>query len=112
MSDSLQPRDPEATMGWVMGTSLFFLIWWTVLFAVLPIGTRPVEGADPEAGGWRGAPVRPLMGRKIIGTTVLTVLVWIGIYAVVESGWVDFREGWWAYQGPGISGPMPGRAQN
>ncbi len=29
----------------------YVLIWWTVLFAVLPIGTRPVEEADEQAAG-------------------------------------------------------------
>ncbi|MGG5808373.1 DUF1467 family protein [Falsiroseomonas sp. CW058] len=94
------------------GIVVYLLIWWTALFCVLPIGTRPVEEADPEAGGWRGAPTRPLLGRKVIGTTLLAGVLWLGVYAVVESGWVSFRDGWWAYQGPGISSPLPGRAQN
>jgi predicted secreted protein len=99
-------------MDWFTGTVVFILIWWTALFCVLPIGTRPVEDPDPEAGGWRGAPAKPLLGRKLIGTTVLAGVLWLGVYAVVASGWVSFRDGWWAYQGPGVSSPLPGRAQN
>lgn len=99
-------------MDWFTGVVVYLLIWWTALFCVLPIGTKPVEEADPEAGGWRGAPTRPLLGRKVIGTTLLSAVLWFGVYAVIQSGWVSFREGWWAYEGPGISSPMPGRAQN
>jgi predicted secreted protein len=93
------------------GFLVYVMVWWTALFCVLPIGTRPVEDPDPEAGGWRGAPRRPLLIRKLIGTTVLATVVWLVIHAVMLTGWVDFREGWWAYQGPGISSPMPGGAQ-
>ena len=43
-------------MNWFTGLVVYVLIWWTVLFAVLPISTRPVDDAD-ERSGWRGAPV-------------------------------------------------------
>jgi predicted secreted protein len=92
-------------MNWFTGIVVYLLIWWTVLFAVLPIGTRPIEEADPEAGGWRGAPQRPLLGRKVIGTTVLATVLWLGVFALVESDWLSFREGWLAYQGPGVGSP-------
>ena len=98
-------------MDWFTGIVVYLLIWWTALFCVLPIGTRPVD-ADAEDGGWRGTPARPLLLRKVIGTTALSAVLWLGVYGVVESGWVSFRDGWWAYQGPGLSSPMPGRAQN
>jgi predicted secreted protein len=99
-------------MDWFTGVIVYLLIWWTALFCVLPIGTRPVEDADPEAGGWRGAPMRPLLLKKVIGTTVLAAILWVGAYALITSEWISFRDGWWAYQGPGVSSPMPGRAQN
>jgi predicted secreted protein len=87
-------------MDWFTGIVVYLLIWWTALFAVLPIGTRPVEEPDPEAGGWRGAPTRPHLLRKIIGTTVLSAVLWLGAYALIESDLVSFRDGWLAYQGP------------
>jgi predicted secreted protein len=98
-------------MDWFTGIVVYLLIWWTALFCVLPIGTRPSAEPEPEAGGWRGAPARPLLGRKVIGTTVLAAVLWLVVYVVAESGAVSFRDGWWAYQGPGVSGPLPGRAQ-
>ena len=91
-------------MDWFTGIVVYLLIWWTALFVVLPIGTKPVEDADPEAGGWRGTPARPLLGRKIIGTTVLAMILWLGAYALISSDLVSFRDGWFAYQGPASAG--------
>ena len=45
-------------MNWFTGVVLYVLIWWTVLFAVLPIGTRPSSEADQQRG-WRGTPEQP-----------------------------------------------------
>ena len=82
-------------MDWFTGTIVYVLIWWTVLFAVLPFGTRPMSDADPETG-WRGVPERPLMLRKIVATTVVAVVVWIGAYALIRSDWISFRHGFFA----------------
>ena len=82
-------------MDWVTGGVLYLLIWWVVIFAVLPVGTKPQ--ADPDTvSGWRGAPVRPRLGRKLLATTVIAALVWGGCVAVIESDWLSFRHGWLA----------------
>ena len=82
-------------MNWVTAVVLYVLIWWTVLFAVLPFGTRPVAEADP-ATGWRGAPEQPRMLRKLVATTVVASAIWAGCYALIVSDWVSFRTGWLA----------------
>ncbi|WP_137178629.1 DUF1467 family protein [Roseomonas sp. AR75] len=87
-------------MDWFTGIIVYLLIWWLTLFAVLPVGTRPVEEADPEAGGWRGAPTRPQLLRKAIATTLIAGVLWLGAYALIASDLVSFREGWLAYEGP------------
>lgn len=69
---------------------LFALIWWTVLFAVLPFGTKPVADADVVTG-WRGAPERPLMGRKLLATTVISAVVWGIAMLIIRSDWWSFR---------------------
>jgi predicted secreted protein len=79
----------------VTAIALYVVIWWTALFAVLPIGTRPVAEPD-EVTGWRGVPARPRMGRKLLITTVVAAVIWAGIVLVITSGWVSFRSGWLA----------------
>ncbi|MBP0493143.1 DUF1467 family protein [Pararoseomonas indoligenes] len=82
-------------MGWVTGIVVFFLVWWTVLFAVLPLGVSP----DPEgagAGGWRGAPRQVRVLRVVVLTTLLAILVWFVIEWLVRADWLSFREGWLA----------------
>lgn len=74
---------------------LYFLIWWTVLFAVLPFGTRPVAEADALTG-WRGAPAQPRILRKAIITTLVASILWGLAYWLITSGWISFRTGWLA----------------
>jgi predicted secreted protein len=83
-------------MSWFTGVVVYFLIWWTALFCVLPIGVRPQTEARTEEGGWRGAPVKHHLGLKVLGTTALSAVLWLGVYGLVESGWISFREGWFA----------------
>jgi predicted secreted protein len=82
-------------MGWASGLVVFFLIWWLTLFAVLPIGTRPNPEGD-SATGWRGVPEQPQLLRKVGITTLVTVVLWLGVYLLVESEWLSFRSGWLA----------------
>ena len=55
-----------------IGTSIaiYFIIWWLVLFAVLPFGVRSQQEAGSVAPGTEpGAPARPLLWRKLLATT-------------------------------------------
>jgi predicted secreted protein len=85
-------------MGWFNGCVLYALIWWTVLFAVLPFGTHPVSEAD-EHTGWRGAPSQPRILRKAIATTLISGVIWLACYALISSEWLSFRRGWLALPG-------------
>jgi predicted secreted protein len=78
-------------MGWFTALVVYVLVWWTVLFAVLPFGARPVEAED-AAGGWRGAPAKPMLWRKVIATTLISVVIWAGCVALIRSPYVSFRE--------------------
>jgi len=80
-------------MNWFTAVVLYVLIWWTVLFAVLPIGTRAVAEADPETG-WRGTPASARMGRKFLWTTIVATVLWLICCAVITSDWISFRKGW------------------
>jgi len=74
------------------GLAVYFVLWWLVLFAVLPWGTRPVAEPDSQTG-WRGAPERPQLGRKVLATTLVSAVVWGLIYLAVTSDVLGFRDG-------------------
>jgi len=82
-------------MNWFTGVVLYVLIWWVVLFAVPPLGTRPVEDPD-TATGWRGAPEHPHLRRKVVITTLVAAVVWFCAWLVIISPYVSFRHGWFA----------------
>lgn len=56
---------------------IYLIIWWTVLFAVLPLGTKTYAEAGIEVtdGGDPGAPVDPKLGRKAFTTTWVSLIV-------------------------------------
>jgi predicted secreted protein len=65
------------------GVAIFFLIWWVVLFAVLPFGIRSQhEDGEMAAGTDPGAPVIPRLGRKLLLTTVVSALIFAACYVV------------------------------
>lgn len=79
-------------MHWFTAFVVYVLVWWTVLFAVLPFGTQPQAEPD-RATGWRGAPVRPLMGRKLLATTAIAAVIWGAIMLIIMSPFLSFRSG-------------------
>lgn len=68
-------------ISFLTGFAVFFIIWWLVLFTVLPWGMRSAyeEGAEVEKGHERAAPVRVNMWRKFVLTTIVALIVY-GFY--------------------------------
>jgi predicted secreted protein len=61
--------------------AIFFLIWWVVLFAVLPWGIRSQhEGGEIAPGTDPGAPAIPNLRGKLIWTTLVSALIFAGCY--------------------------------
>lgn len=77
-------------MHWFSGVTMFVIIWWTVIFAVLPFGVRVPE--RPEPGHATSAPIAPMLRRKLIVTTLIATVIWLACYAVIASDLVSFRE--------------------
>jgi predicted secreted protein len=78
-------------MGWVTGIVVYVLIWWVVLFAVLPLWVTP--RAPDEPGYGTGAPHQPYMWRKVALTSAVAAIVWVGVYILVKEPWISFRGG-------------------
>ncbi len=73
---------------------VYVIIWWVVFFSVLPIGikhnSKPfennLEGIDP------GAPKNPNIFKKFLYTTLITTVIFVGIYYIVYSEHFNLRE--------------------
>ena len=67
------------------GIAIYFTIWWTVLFSVLPIGvtSHAEAGIDKGDGGDPGAPVDPKLKKKFITTTIVTTILWAILFLAV-----------------------------
>lgn len=64
-------------MSWPLGTALYFIIWWTLLFTILPFGIQSQhEAKDIVPGSDPGAPVLPKLGRKLLINTVVAAILW------------------------------------
>ena len=56
--------------------AIYFIIWWVVLFVVLPWGVRSQEeGGDVVSGSDPGAPAIPRLWWKLVWTTVVAAVV-------------------------------------
>jgi predicted secreted protein len=80
-------------MAWTTIIAIYFIIWWTVLFAVLPWGIRSqhetgeiVPGTDP------GAPVMTGFKTKLIWTTIIATLVFASFYALYVTRIVTLED--------------------
>ena len=76
-------------MSWATGVMVYVVIWWTVLFAVLPLGVRKVD--KPGRGQDHGSPERPEILRKAIITTVVAAVLWIAFFVLHQLDVFSFR---------------------
>jgi len=69
----------------------YFLIWWVVLFAVLPWGVRP-QGAEGAPGTDPGAPLVPRLMAKLLWTTAVATLVFAACALVYVNGLISLDD--------------------
>lgn len=74
------------------GIVLYTVIWFLVLFILLPIGQRSqAEAGEVVPGTPAGAPDNPRLKRKMLWATLISAVLW-GICAYVILGGVITRE--------------------
>ena len=67
-------------MSWTTIAAIYFIVWWIVLFAVLPWGVRSqADDGDVSPGTDPGAPVLHGLKAKVVWTTVVATAVF-GIF--------------------------------
>jgi predicted secreted protein len=65
--------------------AVFILIWWVVLFAVLPWGIRSQHESGAESvvpGTDPGAPTNFRLGQKLLWTTLVSGVIYAACYVV------------------------------
>ena len=73
---------------------VYVMIWWIIFFSVLPIGVQSnkevfrekIEGMDP------GAPKNPKIAKKFFITTLITTIIFLVIYYLVEVELLNLRK--------------------
>ena len=64
-------------MTWSLGTATYFIIWWVLLFAILPFGVQSQHELDDIVPGTEpGAPARPRLLIKLTANTIIAALLW------------------------------------
>lgn len=74
--------------------AIYFITWWVCLFMVLPWGVKNAHeaGETVEQGNEHGAPVRPMLWRKMLATTILSAILFAFIYGQVTYKWIGFDD--------------------
>src|SRR6476661_2499512 len=73
----------NASMSLATAFATYFIIWWTVLFAVLPWGVRSQRESGAVAPGTDpGAPAIPRLGRNLLWTSIVAAVVFALWYAI------------------------------
>jgi len=69
--------------------AIYFIIWWLVIFMILPFGVRTqAEEGDVTLGTTPSAPIRPMLIRKAIITSIVSAIILFAFwYAYAVKGW-------------------------
>ena len=74
----------------VSGFVVYILLWWWVLFMVLPFGAKAPEQVGE--GHATSAPARPRMALKLAITTAFSGILFIIVYFIIASDMFSFRD--------------------
>ena len=77
-------------MQWFTAVMTYVIIWWTVLFTVLPWGNKPPETPGPGHAG--GAPEKPRLLIKFAVTSLISAVILAGIWWLINSNLISLRQ--------------------
>ena len=78
-------------MDWATALATYVIIWWLVMFMVLPWGVQRIEPKNLREGDDPGAPENPRILIKAAVTTGISGVIFGLVYLVVISGVISFR---------------------
>ena len=72
----------------------YVCIWWIVFFSILPVGIKSERRQFKESIGGNdpGAPKNPKILSKFIFSTLITTIIFLGIYYMVKYNYFNLRE--------------------
>ncbi|WOC14915.1 DUF1467 family protein [Pseudochrobactrum sp. MP213Fo] len=73
-------------MSIISGMAIYFIIWWTSLFAMLPFGLRTqAEENEIVRGTVASAPARARIGVAFFRTTILATVIFTGFWFITQK---------------------------
>ena len=80
-------------MNWTSFIAIYIVLWWVVLFAILPIGVRSQdESGEITPGTDPGAPILPNLRAKVWWTTIVTAVVFLVFYSAYATHLIDLEK--------------------
>ncbi|QFT31989.1 hypothetical protein FIV00_15975 [Labrenzia sp. THAF82] len=75
-------------MSVAFGMAVFFMLWWIILFAILPFGLHRTqeEAGEVIPGSEPSAPDKPKFFKVIVLTTIITTLVFSAYVSLRAQG--------------------------
>ena len=70
------------------GVIVYLLVFWTVLFTILPWGNRAKETAEKGMAG--SAPANPRIKQKFLITFIVSTIIWVIIAILIHLEIIDF----------------------
>lgn len=81
-------------MSWPLAIAIYFVIWWTMLFAVLPFGVRTQgEAGEVVPGTPSSAPAAHRMVRVAVITTIASFVLFGVLWLAVWTRVIDLDRG-------------------
>jgi predicted secreted protein len=81
-------------MAYTLSTAfaIYFVLWWVMLFVMLPFGVRSQhEDGAGAAGTDPGAPIVSRMGRRLLWNTVASAVVFAAAVAAYHAGYFNIE---------------------
>jgi predicted secreted protein len=73
-------------VNWVSAIALYFIVWWIVLFAMLPFGLKTQDEAeDVTLGTVSSAPRGPHMLKVVVRTTIVSLVICGAFYGLTRG---------------------------
>ena len=70
------------------GFLIYIIIWWIVVFTILPIGIRKQDKV--EKGHAEGAPQNPQILKKFLITSIIAFILWLLVFFIIKKqDWIE-----------------------